>query len=204
MTKPSEPTTHIEVHEVDAQRWPDFERLFESRGGPKWCWCRMFRADEYGKMPHARADMKQAIFRKIESGVRVGLLAYRDGEPVAWCSTAPRATFVHLGGPEPAPSRPPSHTENEDPNSDPDSDSVWSITCFYVKSSLRRHGLMSLLIEEAVRSARENGASVVEAYPVDFDSPSYLFCGFVPVFAAHGFQEVARAGLRRHVMRRAV
>ncbi len=195
---PSPSAQGIEVHEVNAGRWPDFERLFESRGGPKWCWCRMFRADEAGKMPHARADMKQAMFRKIESGVRVGLLAYRDGEPVAWCSTAPRATFVHHGGPEPAPSRPPPHTENEDP------DSVWAITCFYVKSGMRRQGVMSLLIEEAVRRAGENGASVVEAYPVDFDSPSYLFCGFVPIFAAHGFEEVARAGLRRHVMRRAV
>lgn len=196
MTKPNGPAGSIEVHEVDARRWPDFERLFESRGGPKWCWCRMFRADENGRMPHARADMKLAMFRKIESGARVGLLAYRDGEPVAWCSTAPRATFVHHGGPEPAPSRPPGQTENED------QDSVWSITCFYVKSSVRRRGMMSLLIEEAVRCARENGASVVEAYPVEFDAPSYRFCGFIPVFAAHGFEEVARAGLRRHVMRR--
>ena len=32
--------------------------------------------------------------------------------------------------------------------------------------------------------------------------PSYRFCGFVPVFAAHGFSEAGRAGLRRHVMRR--
>ena len=63
---------------------------------------------------------------------------------------------------------------------------------------------MSLFIEEAMRRARENGALIVEAYPVEFDAPSYRFCGFVPVFAAHGFEEVGRAGLRRHVMRRAV
>ena len=184
----NQPPVHIEVHEVDAQRWPDFECLFESRGGPKWCWCRMFRRDESGRTAHTRVAMKSAMERKIESGVRVGLLAYRDGEPVAWCSTAPRATFVLYGRPEP---------DSEEIDS-----SVWSITCFYVKSGQRRQGIMSLLIEEAVRRAKENGASVVEAYPVDPDSPGYRFCGFVPVFAAHGFEEIARLGKRRHIMRR--
>jgi hypothetical protein len=42
---------------------------------------------------------------------------------------------------------------------------------------------------------------VVEAYPVDADSPSYRFMGFVPVFAEAGFAEVGREGKRRHVMR---
>ena len=61
---------------------------------------------------------------------------------------------------------------------------------------------MSRLIDEAVAHARRNEATVVEAYPVAPDSPSYRFCGFVPVFAERGFVEVGRAGLRRHVMRR--
>jgi hypothetical protein len=42
---------------------------------------------------------------------------------------------------------------------------------------------------------------VIEAYPVDPDSPSYRFMGFVGVFAAAKFEEVGRAGRRRHVMR---
>jgi hypothetical protein len=40
-----------------------------------------------------------------------------------------------------------------------------------------------------------------KAYPVDADSPSYRFMGFVPVFAEAGFAEVGREGKRRHVMR---
>ena len=85
-----------------------------------------------------------------------------------------------------------------------DTGPVTRVTCFYVKSGLRRRGVMGRLIEEAVAHARRNGATVVEAYPVAPDSPSYLFCGWVPVFEAHGFVEVGRVGLRRHVMRRAV
>lgn len=48
--------------------------------------------------------------------------------------------------------------------------------------------------------AREQGATVVEAYPVDPDAPSYRFMGFVPTFEEAGFSEVGRAGYRRHVM----
>jgi hypothetical protein len=42
---------------------------------------------------------------------------------------------------------------------------------------------------------------VVEAYPVDPDSPSYRFMGFADLFETAGFREVGRAGKRRHVVR---
>ena len=188
-TPPTSGSGAVEVHEVDAVRWPDFERLFESRGGPRWCWCRMWRRDADGRMPHDRAHMKEAMRQRIADGGRVGLLAYVDGEPAAWCSVAPRETFVGLGG-------------VEEPGED--ESKVWSLTCFYVRNAFRHRGLMDLLIEEASRHAREHGAKVIEAYPVPPDGPSYRFCGFVPVFAAHGFTEVGRAGKRRHVMRRSL
>jgi hypothetical protein len=63
---------------------------------------------------------------------------------------------------------------------------------------------MRRLIAAATDYARENGATVVEAYPVDPDAPSYRFMGFVPVFAEAGFAEIGRAGRRRHVMRLAL
>ena len=188
-TPPTGGSDAVEVREVDAARWPDFERLFESRGGPKWCWCRMWRRDADGRMPHDRAHMKESMRQRIAGGGRVGLLAYVDGDPAAWCSVAPRATFVRVGGLE---------------LPDEDESGVWSLTCFYVRNAFRRRGLMERLIEEAARHAREHGASVLEAYPVPSDGPSYRFCGFVPVFAGHGFSEVGRAGLRRHVMRRSL
>ena len=57
------------------------------------------------------------------------------------------------------------------------------------------------MVKSAVVHAREKGATVVEAYPVDSDSPSYRFMGFVDIFEAMGFREVGTAGIRRHVMR---
>ncbi|MCY3548687.1 MAG: GNAT family N-acetyltransferase [Gemmatimonadetes bacterium] len=172
---------------VTPERWTDFERLFEARGGPKYCWCMVGRRDDAGRSPRTNAERKQAMRSKIRCGTPVGILAYDGGEPVAWCSVAPRETLSVYRG-------------LEWPEGDPST--VWSITCFYVKRGIRRSGVMSRLIEEAVAHAGRNGARVVEAYPVAPDSPSYRFCGFVPVFAERGFVEVGRAGVRRHVMRR--
>lgn len=50
-------------------------------------------------------------------------------------------------------------------------------------------------------AARGAGASVLEACPVDPESPGYRFMSFVPVFAGAGFAEAGRIGARRHVMR---
>ncbi len=177
----------IETHELDAARWGDFERLFEERGGPKYCWCLVWRRDENGKSPQGRPARKDAMRRKVAGGGRVGLLAYLDGEPAAWCSVAPRSAFVRIGG-----VHPPGEDESR----------VWSISCFYVPRRLRRGGVMERLIEAAAAHAKANGAAVIEAYAVEADSPSYRFCGFVPVFAAHGFEETGKAGTRRRVMRR--
>jgi hypothetical protein len=56
------------------------------------------------------------------------------------------------------------------------------------------------LLNEAVKVAGKRGARVVEAYPVDPDSPSYRFMGFVSKFERAGFVETGRAGKRRHIM----
>jgi len=122
--------------------------------------------------------------RRVVAGVPIGLLGYLDGEPVAWCSIAPRETYRRLGGLD-----------------DGDSEVVWSLVCFFLQTKVRRRGLSRLLLRAAVDHASKRGATVVEAYPVDPDSPSYRFMGVRPLFLAEGFTEVGRAGSRRHVMR---
>ena len=174
----------LTFREVTPDRWRDFEALFESPGGPKYCWCMAWRAMPRGASRDDRAAKKTAMEQRVRDGTPVGILAYEDGEPVAWCSVAPRPTYRELGGPEA-----------------PDPDHVWSIVCFYVPSRYRRQGMMQRLIRAAVAHAKRKGAKTVEAYPVDPDSPSYRFMGFVRSFEEAGFREVGRAGSRRHVMR---
>ena len=118
-------------------------------------------------------------------GVPVGILGYLDGEPVAWCSIAPRETY-RAGLYRPSGDEP---------------DGVWSIACFFVPRRLRRRGIAKLLLHAAIDHARSRGATVIKAYPVDPDSPSYRFMGLVPLFEDAGLREVGTAGTRRHVMR---
>jgi hypothetical protein len=44
------------------------------------------------------ASRRAAMQSKVEAGVPIGILGYRDGAPIAWCSIAPRDTYRHLGG----------------------------------------------------------------------------------------------------------
>jgi GNAT superfamily N-acetyltransferase len=169
-------------HDVDQSRWPDFERLFESRGGPKACWCMVWRASPPEAKRTDGASRKAAMARRVSAGVPVGLLGYIGEEPVAWCSVAPRSTCRRVV---------------DDDSSD---DGIWSMVCFFVVRRLRGRGITQRIIKAAVEHARSNGATIVEAYPVDPDSPSYRFMGFVPLFEKAGFCEVGRAGMRRHVM----
>lgn len=175
----------IEIHRVSTDRWRDMERLFESSGRLRGCWCMIFRAGLNGKVPPPSGGARKKAMRDlVKTDVPVGLLAYADGEPVGWCSVAPRSTFPALAG-----------------VGSPD-EPVWSITCFYLKAEYRRKGLQRMLLEAAMREATLAGAKALEAYPVEPDSPSYRFGGFIPFFVRAGFREVGRLGSRRHVTRK--
>jgi GNAT superfamily N-acetyltransferase len=175
----------VEIAVIDKSRWPDLEQLFESRGGPKSCWCMVWRDMPERPQRSDGPSRKRALKGRVQAGQQVGLLAYLDGEPTAWCSVAPRPTYKELGG------------VSYEGTSDAD---VWSIVCFFVKRAARGKGIFERLLTEAITHARSKGAAVIEGYPVDPDSPSYRFMGFVASFMAMGFEEVGRAGSRRHVI----
>jgi GNAT superfamily N-acetyltransferase len=176
----------LTFRDVDQERWPDFERLFESRGAPKSCWCMVWRARGEETRGIKGVDRKQAIERRVRDGIPIGLLGYSDDLPVAWCSVAPRGTYRPLGGP----SRPEEEEER-----------IWSLVCFFIKRELRGEGMTTQLIQAAAALARSKGAQILEAYPVDPNSPSYRFMGYFATFERAGFRHVGPAGLRRRVMR---
>lgn len=162
----------------------DFETLFGGPGGPKPCWCMTWRATPEEIKDNQGPARRRQILGRIEAGVPVGLIGYAEGEPVAWVSVAPRDTFRNLGGPDQAPG-----------------ETIWSLTCMYVRRQRRGAGIGRQLIEAAIAHARMRKADILEAYPVAPSSPSYRFMGFIPAFEGFGFVEVGKAGTRRHVMR---
>lgn len=166
---------------VTASTLGDFEALFSARGSPSYCWCMAWRATSE-ELKHAKGpDRRQQIASRVKRRTPIGLLAYRDDEPVGWVSLAPKSTFRGLGGTE-------------------DQQDVWSLTCLFIPRSLRGTGLGQQLIEGAIAYARKRKARLIEAYPVDPDSPSYRHMGFVPAFERAGFTAVGREGKRRQIM----
>jgi predicted GNAT family acetyltransferase len=174
-------TQKIQIKPVDKSGWKDFEKLFESKGAPKYCWCMAWRMDKEELKQNNSSSRKKFIKKRVNAETPIGLLAYVNKEPIAWCSIAPRETYQRLGG-------------------DENLEKVWSIACFFIKREFRGQGLVDQLIKGAKKYAKKNGAKFLEAYPVDPQSPSYRFMGFVKTFEKAGFNFVKKAGTRRHVM----
>jgi GNAT superfamily N-acetyltransferase len=140
------------------------------------------------------AGNRRAMRAIVDAGEVPGVLAYRDGEPVGWCSIAPRADFASLNrsrilGPL-------------------DQQPVWSIVCFFVDPRHRGEGLVAELIEGAVEWARSQGARIVEAYPTVPRGrtlpPVSSYMGLPEHFERAGFTEAARPSAAKAVMRRSV
>jgi len=179
-------TLKLDFQPVTQANWQDMELLFETKGGPKHCWCMVWRRSSEEATNQDGAFRKSLMKDRVVGGVPVGILAYTDAHPIAWCSVGPRDTH------RPGMARVSKSDATEN---------VWSLACFYVQRKFRNLGVMRQLMAAAGRYARDQGATILEAYPVEKDSPSYRFGGFVEVFDAAGFSRTGDAGVRRKVYR---
>lgn len=189
----TKPTTlpKLEFQPLTPERWTDLETLFGERGATGGCWCMWWRLkrSEYDKQKGE--GNKQAFKGIVESGAKPGILAYAEGQPVGWCSVAPRDDFPVL---------------NRSRNlKRVDDKAVWSVVCLFVDKQYRGHGLTVKLIQAAVDYAREQGAEIIEGYPVDPKSPNmpsvFAWTGFLSAFQQAGFVEVLRRSETRPIMR---
>lgn len=181
---------------VTPERWPDFEDLFGKQGACYGCWCTHFRLPPAARRENDREGNKDHIRARIEAGPPPGLLAFQDGKAVGWMQIGPRADVPEWNnaGRGSAPMEP------ADAN-DPD---VWAISCFFLRSKARGKGLTHQLVQGGVEFARENGARVLEACPMDLsrDSRSIgLFVGSTRVFEKAGFQRMVERKAGRPLVR---
>lgn len=128
---------------------------------------------------------RAAMERIVAADEVPGLIAYDDGKPVGWISVAPRAAFERIEGPKEG---------GAGGGASPDSRSVWSVVCFFIRGGRRGQGVGTALLAAAIEHARRGGARVLEAYPVERDSPSNAdaFTGLRSMFEKAGFREVGR------------
>jgi len=180
------------------ENWADLEELFGLPGGSivRGCWCMAYRRSGkppgYGGPPGSiKAANKQAIWDLVNSGVVPGLIGYIDGSPAGWISLGPREEYLKL---------------RRSPVMKPVDDTpVWSVVCSYVAKPYRGRGLQHLLLAAAIDYARDSGAQVLEAYPVDKPERShddFMFFGSRSLYERAGFREIVRRSPTRLVMRR--
>lgn len=174
-------------HPVDQDRWPDLVRLFEGHGNPGYCWCMRWRAPSATFNNLKREGRKEALHDLVRAGVPIGVLGYVNGEPVGWCSIAPRETYAAL--------------ERSRVLQRIDDEPVWSVVCFFLHRKVRGQGFAVRLLRAAVDLARAQGATVVEGYPVEPTSTSYTWMGSPAMFAAAGFRDVGASSAGRRVVR---
>ena len=134
---------------------------------------------------------QRALRGLVEAGAVPGLIAYDGAKPVGWCSLAPREEFIRL--------------ERSRILRPLDPLPVWSIVCFFVDKKHRRRGVSLELLEGAKRWARQQGAEILEGYPVEPAKdrvPSlFVFTGLAAAFSKAGFVECARRSATRPIMR---
>jgi GNAT superfamily N-acetyltransferase len=186
------------VRPLTPDTWADLEQLFGLPGGSivRSCWCMAYRRT--GKPPglcgppgSVGAAAKQAMCDLVGSGVVPGLIGYLDGVPAGWISFGPREEYLKL---------------RRSPVMKPVDDTpVWSVVCSYVVRPYRGQGIQHRLLAAAIEYARENGAAVLEAYPVDKAERShadFMFFGSRSLYERAGFREIVRRSPTRVVMRR--
>jgi GNAT superfamily N-acetyltransferase len=182
----------LKFHRLTPGHWSDFEHLFGKSGAYGGCWCMWWRCKRSEFEKRGGTGNRRAMKRIVESGTVPGILAYVEGEPVAWCSVAPREDYPSLN--------------RSSVLKRLDDTPVWSIVCFFVARGFRGRGIGLPLIKAAVDHARKHGARVIEAYPTVPRKgqlpPVSSFMGIPSVFARAGFVECARPSASKVVLRR--
>jgi GNAT superfamily N-acetyltransferase len=177
----------MEFHAVTPERLADLARFSAAHGKFRYCSCMRWRLSSADFQRSTTEGRVAALEARVRQGTPVGILAYLEGEPVGWCSIAPRETYASLERYRALPRL--------------DALPVWSVVCFFVDRRVRRQGVTLGLLRAAVEYARAQGAAAVEGYPVEPRQRLYTYMGASATFAQAGFSDVTPAGQQRRLMR---
>jgi GNAT superfamily N-acetyltransferase len=202
---PAEPLTDsLRIVPANQASWEDLQTVFGTRGTAPICQCQRFKLrpkESFKWSPVEERAMRLRMQTNVghpEADTTSGVVAYLDGEPVGWCAVEPRTEYTSLLRVY----RVPWVARSEDKTDD----SVWAVTCFFVRAGFRGRGITYELARAAVDFAREQGARALEGYPM-ITQPGQeviwdeVLVGTRSIFADAGFTEVSRPTIRRVVMR---
>lgn len=181
--------------------WEDLQAVLGTSDAGR-CQCQRFKVAGWiwrdsTQEGRSAALRSQTACGDPDAGATSGLVAYLDGEPVAWAAVEPRTAYPKLRT-----TRIPWSGRDED-RDDP---GVWAVTCLIVRKGYRGRGLTYPLASATVAYARGRGARALEAYPMITEPGRVITWGELHVgarqaFEEAGFVEVSHPTKRRVVMR---
>jgi GNAT superfamily N-acetyltransferase len=180
-------TLKLYFQPVSQERLADLARFSEQHGKFRYCSCMRWRMTSTEFQRSTKEEHVGALVSLVRHDVPIGILAYANGEPIGWCSIAPRETYAALERYRALPRL--------------DAAPVWSVVCFFVDRRVRQQGVTLGLLKAAVAYAQSQGAKIVEGYPVEPGSGLYTYMGSPATFRRAGFRDVTPAGQSRQVMR---
>jgi GNAT superfamily N-acetyltransferase len=176
----------ITIEPATADRFGDAEHALTGGGDGASCQCQWWMITNKEFNETTRDEREGLLQTEMVDGPPPALIAYVDGVAAGWVRVGPRTAQVRL-------SRTRAFAESPQPWDD---ESVWAVSCFVVRGEFRNRGLNARLLEAAIAYARESGARLLEAYPIDLAAGKRavndLYHGVLSTFEAAGFHEVAR------------
>ena len=197
-------SSELEIVPANEATWEDVQTVFGTRGSAAYCQCQRYKLrprEAFAKFPveeRAHRLREQADCGNPAAETTAGLVAYLDGEPVGWCAVEPRPAYIGLV----RNNRVPWEGRSEDKADE----TVWAVTCVFVRAGFRGRRIAYALARAAVDFARERGARALEAYPM-ITQPGQkviwdeIHVGARSIFEAAGLTQVAHPTPRRVVMR---
>lgn len=174
----------ITTERATPDRWVDVQHSLTGGGDGASCQCAwlVLRAKDFNRT--STSERIELLRDEIAAGPPPGLIAYVDGEAAGWVRVGPRILhhrIIHTRAIAAATTVP------------FDDEGVWAISCFVVRREHRGQGVTVRLLQEAIAYARESGARLIEAYPIDTSAgtlpPNDLYHGTLSTFLSSGFQQ---------------
>lgn len=183
----------ITVRAVDAESFDDVQVVLGTRGQAAHCQCQGYRLGWHAQHSDDVQGRRELLRDQVIEGY--GLVAHLDGEPVGWCSLAPRSDYPYLR-----------QTTWRGRGEDRDDPGIWAVTCLVSRAGHRRQGVSRALVAATLDLPRQHGARAIEAYPMKpapgKDVPwGELHVGALSSYLAAGYRVVHTPSLRRAVVR---
>jgi GNAT superfamily N-acetyltransferase len=129
--------------------WFDFfdQRAFTDHPDWKGCYCTFPFIPRFPDYPGKSNARKPYAKWLIANGRMKGYLAFEQEKVVGWCNVNRKTALPRFAGPS------------------QEGERILSIACFLIQKEFRRRGIARGMLDRIIADARQDGVSIIEAYP---------------------------------------